>query len=157
VTGGWREGKEHGPVPKRRRRPNWAENAPGRSCQACPFTFTSSVVPSPDDYHSGTGGYVSDQMLMLIAFRVDTAADSFNLDSHRAAHPRGDHKVRATCFWPFSSCHHTHTRGVHLFSIRNRLTALKRDRGEYIKASDVTQLYHAIVKQGACRTRSYHR
>ena len=33
-------------------------------------------------------------------------------------------------------------------SIRNRLTALKKDRGEYIKPSDVNQLYQAIVKQG---------
>lgn len=34
-------------------------------------------------------------------------------------------------------------------SIRNRLTALKKDRGEYIKASDVNILYQAIVKQGS--------
>ncbi|KAL1662742.1 hypothetical protein GGF50DRAFT_116699 [Schizophyllum commune] len=34
-------------------------------------------------------------------------------------------------------------------SIRNRLTALKKDRGEYIKASDVNALYQAVVKQGA--------
>jgi hypothetical protein len=36
-----------------------------------------------------------------------------------------------------------------LYSIRNRLTALKKDRGEYIKASDVNSLYQAIVKQGS--------
>ncbi|KAF8817492.1 hypothetical protein BYT27DRAFT_7199026 [Phlegmacium glaucopus] len=34
-----------------------------------------------------------------------------------------------------------------LISIRNRLTALKKDRGEFIKASDVNQLYQAVVKQ----------
>lgn len=33
-------------------------------------------------------------------------------------------------------------------SIRNRLTALKKDRGEFIKPSDVDRLYQAIVKQG---------
>jgi hypothetical protein len=38
-------------------------------------------------------------------------------------------------------------------SIRNRLTVLKRDRGEYIKPSDVNSLYQAVVKQGACRRR----
>ncbi|KAF7797505.1 hypothetical protein EIP86_008705 [Pleurotus ostreatoroseus] len=32
-------------------------------------------------------------------------------------------------------------------AIRNRLTALKKNRGEYIKASDVNVLYQAIVKQ----------
>lgn len=32
-------------------------------------------------------------------------------------------------------------------NIRNRLTALKKDRGEYIKATDVNILYQAIVKQ----------
>ncbi|OCH87511.1 hypothetical protein OBBRIDRAFT_796116 [Obba rivulosa] len=32
-------------------------------------------------------------------------------------------------------------------NIRNRLTALKKDRGEYIKASEVDSLYRAIVKQ----------
>lgn len=35
-------------------------------------------------------------------------------------------------------------------SIRNRLTALKMDRGEYIKPSDVNSLYQAVVKQGSC-------
>ncbi|CAL1714834.1 unnamed protein product [Somion occarium] len=34
-----------------------------------------------------------------------------------------------------------------IINIRNRLTALKKDRGEYIKASDVNQLYQQIVKQ----------
>ncbi|KAJ7289269.1 hypothetical protein C8J57DRAFT_1165101 [Mycena rebaudengoi] len=34
-----------------------------------------------------------------------------------------------------------------LINIRNRLTVLKRDRGEYIKASDVNSLYQAVVKQ----------
>uniref|UniRef100_A0A0W0FXM3 Uncharacterized protein n=1 Tax=Moniliophthora roreri TaxID=221103 RepID=A0A0W0FXM3_MONRR len=34
-----------------------------------------------------------------------------------------------------------------LVNIRNRLTALKKDRGEFIKASDVNQLYQAVVKQ----------
>ncbi|EGN91978.1 hypothetical protein SERLA73DRAFT_191749 [Serpula lacrymans var. lacrymans S7.3] len=34
-----------------------------------------------------------------------------------------------------------------VINIRNRLTALKRDRGEYIKPSDVNALYQAVVKQ----------
>ncbi|TFK98345.1 hypothetical protein BDV98DRAFT_613811 [Pterulicium gracile] len=34
-----------------------------------------------------------------------------------------------------------------LINIRNRLTALKKDRGEYIKAVDVNSLYQAVVKQ----------
>ncbi|KAF9490155.1 hypothetical protein BDN71DRAFT_1593030 [Pleurotus eryngii] len=34
-----------------------------------------------------------------------------------------------------------------LINIRNRLTALKMDRGEYIKPSDVNSLYQAVVKQ----------
>ncbi|KAF8202212.1 hypothetical protein BJ912DRAFT_1019144 [Pholiota molesta] len=34
-----------------------------------------------------------------------------------------------------------------LINIRNRLTALKKDRGEFIKAADVNQLYQAVVKQ----------
>ncbi|OSX64248.1 hypothetical protein POSPLADRAFT_1179895 [Postia placenta MAD-698-R-SB12] len=34
-----------------------------------------------------------------------------------------------------------------VINIRNRLTALKKDRGEYIKPSDVNTLYQAIVKQ----------
>ena len=33
-------------------------------------------------------------------------------------------------------------------SIRNRLTALKRDRAEFLKPSDVNALYQAVVKQG---------
>ncbi|KAJ3548517.1 hypothetical protein NM688_g5289 [Phlebia brevispora] len=36
-----------------------------------------------------------------------------------------------------------------IINIRNRLTALKKNRGEYIKASDVYVLYQAIVKQGS--------
>ncbi len=44
---------------------------------------------------------------------------------------------------------HTHSdASLLLASIRNRLTALKKDRGDYIKPSDVNQLYQAIVKQG---------
>ncbi|KAJ7625650.1 hypothetical protein FB45DRAFT_921957 [Roridomyces roridus] len=34
-----------------------------------------------------------------------------------------------------------------VINIRNRLTVLKRDRGDYIKASDVNSLYQAVVKQ----------
>ncbi|KAI0065593.1 hypothetical protein BV25DRAFT_1880519 [Artomyces pyxidatus] len=34
-----------------------------------------------------------------------------------------------------------------VINIRNRLTALKKDRGEYIKASDVNSLYQAVIKQ----------
>ena len=33
-------------------------------------------------------------------------------------------------------------------SIRNRLTALKKDRGDFIKSSDVNSLYQAVIKQG---------
>ncbi|KZT10036.1 uncharacterized protein LAESUDRAFT_722180 [Laetiporus sulphureus 93-53] len=34
-----------------------------------------------------------------------------------------------------------------VINIRNRLTALKKDRGEYIKPSDVNALYQAIIRQ----------
>ncbi|KAI0343203.1 hypothetical protein BDW22DRAFT_1356806 [Trametopsis cervina] len=34
-----------------------------------------------------------------------------------------------------------------IINLRNRLTALKKNRGEYIKVSDVNTLYQAIVKQ----------
>lgn len=34
-----------------------------------------------------------------------------------------------------------------VINIRNRLTALKRDRAEYIKPSEVNALYQAVVKQ----------
>lgn len=34
-----------------------------------------------------------------------------------------------------------------VINIRNRLTALKKDRAEFIKASDVNSLYQAVVKQ----------
>ncbi|KAJ7210382.1 hypothetical protein GGX14DRAFT_450517 [Mycena pura] len=34
-----------------------------------------------------------------------------------------------------------------LINIRNRLAVLKKDRGDYIKASDVNSLYQAVVKQ----------
>lgn len=34
-----------------------------------------------------------------------------------------------------------------LVNIRNRLTALKKDRGEFIKAADVNSLYQSVVKQ----------
>lgn len=34
-----------------------------------------------------------------------------------------------------------------VINIRNRLTALKKDRGNYVKAQDVLSLYHAVVKQ----------
>ena len=34
------------------------------------------------------------------------------------------------------------------YSIRNRLTALKKDRGEFIKPADVNSLYQAVIKQG---------
>jgi hypothetical protein len=36
---------------------------------------------------------------------------------------------------------------VHFFSIRNRLTALKKDSSHYIKPQDVQQLYQAVIKQ----------
>ncbi|GJJ11264.1 hypothetical protein Clacol_005496 [Clathrus columnatus] len=35
-----------------------------------------------------------------------------------------------------------------VINIRNRLTALKKDRGHYVRAQDVLSLYHAVVKQG---------
>lgn len=35
-----------------------------------------------------------------------------------------------------------------LRSIRARLTALKKDRTEYIRASDVMQIYASVIKQG---------
>ncbi|KAG9079552.1 hypothetical protein FRC06_007663 [Ceratobasidium sp. 370] len=34
-----------------------------------------------------------------------------------------------------------------VINIRNRLTALKQNRGEYIKSQDVLSIYHAVVKQ----------
>jgi len=34
-----------------------------------------------------------------------------------------------------------------VISIRNRLTALKKDRGDFIKSSDVNSLYQAVIKQ----------
>lgn len=40
------------------------------------------------------------------------------------------------------------TRTLAHRSIRNRLTALKRDRAEFLKPSDVNALYQAVVKQG---------
>ena len=40
------------------------------------------------------------------------------------------------------------TISASISSIRNRLTALKKDRGEFVKAHDVLSLYHAVVKQG---------
>lgn len=39
-------------------------------------------------------------------------------------------------------------------SIRNRLTALKKDRGDFIKPSDVNSLYQAVIKQGSSPTPS---
>ena len=39
-------------------------------------------------------------------------------------------------------------------SIRNRLTALKKDRGYFIKPSDVNSLYQAVIKQGSSPTPS---
>lgn len=38
-------------------------------------------------------------------------------------------------------------------SIRHRLTVLKKDRGDFIKASDVLNLYHQTVKQGVWLSR----
>jgi hypothetical protein len=37
---------------------------------------------------------------------------------------------------------------ISIRSIRNRLTALKKDRGDFIKSSDVNSLYQAVIKQG---------
>ncbi|OJT09839.1 hypothetical protein TRAPUB_13709 [Trametes pubescens] len=41
-----------------------------------------------------------------------------------------------------------------VINIRNRLTALKKNRGEFIKSADVNQLYQAIVKQGSYAART---
>ena len=62
----------------------------------------------------------------------------------RASHSRGGYQVR-TCFCTFSCSPLSY---IHIASIRNRLTALKKDRGEFIKAADVNSLYQAVVKQG---------
>lgn len=35
-----------------------------------------------------------------------------------------------------------------LINIRNRLTALKKDSGEFIRPQDVTDIYKAVIKQG---------
>ena len=35
-----------------------------------------------------------------------------------------------------------------LVHIRNRLTALKKDSGEYIRPQDVIDIYKAVIKQG---------
>lgn len=43
-----------------------------------------------------------------------------------------------------------------LSSIRNRLTALKKDRIEFIKAADVNSLYQAVVKQSTHLSCSPH-
>ncbi|KAI5999402.1 hypothetical protein F5J12DRAFT_277556 [Pisolithus orientalis] len=47
--------------------------------------------------------------------------------------------------------HRSHRRNLPILeaviNIRNRLTALKRDRAEYIKPSEVNALYQAVVKQ----------
>lgn len=50
--------------------------------------------------------------------------------------------ARNTAWWQ--------TLTLHPFSIRNRLTALKKDRDEPIRAPDVLNLYQAVVKKGAC-------
>jgi hypothetical protein len=63
--------------------------------------------------------------------------------SYRASHPRGGHQVRDHPWLITRS-----NINVHIASIRNRLTVLKRDRGEYIKPSDVNSLYQSVVKQG---------
>lgn len=71
---------------------------------------------------------------------------TYALPHPRTAHTGGYHQVSA---WlnTNATMHQVLTR--HRYpSIRNRLTALKKNRGEYIKASDVNVLYQAIVKQG---------
>ena len=61
---------------------------------------------------------------------------------YRTTYPRSSHQVNN---WPQSI---VILRLTVIRSIRNRLTVLKRDRGEYIKPSDVNSLYQAVVKQG---------
>lgn len=39
-------------------------------------------------------------------------------------------------------------------SIRNRLTALKKDRNDFTSAQDVMSIYNAVLKQGALRFRA---
>jgi hypothetical protein len=61
----------------------------------------------------------------------------------RTPHPGGRHRVSSLCH-RFAPARLT----VPQFSIRNRLTALKKDRGDFIKSSDVNSLYQAVIKQG---------
>lgn len=39
-----------------------------------------------------------------------------------------------------------------LINIRNRLTALKKNSSDYIRAQDVQTLYQAVIKQGERKT-----
>lgn len=76
---------------------------------------------------------------------LDFHSDSCTQCPHRTSHPRGRHQVSLfTLHLLFFSSNFP-------ISIRNRLTALKKNRGEYIKASDVNTLYQAVVKQGMSR------
>lgn len=68
----------------------------------------------------------------------------YNFD--RTPYSRGGHQVRDR-----SSLITMLGTKAPISSIRNRLTVLKRDRGEYIKPSDVNSLYQAVVKQGPSR------
>src|ERR1700760_2109695 len=69
----------------------------------------------------------------------------------RTTHTRSSHQVSldaANLEWrhpPYEACE---LLSYCVGSVRNRLTALKKNRGEYIKSSDVLNLYNAIIKQG---------
>jgi hypothetical protein len=60
--------------------------------------------------------------------------------SSRTSHPRVSYQVGTAFLSPVFL--------LTASSIRNRLTALKKDRGEPIKPSDVNVLYQSVVKQG---------
>jgi hypothetical protein len=59
----------------------------------------------------------------------------------RVADSRGIYQVNP-------SLHFQHSPHLSFPSIRNRLTALKKNRAEYVKPSDVNSLYQAVLKQG---------
>jgi hypothetical protein len=75
----------------------------------------------------------------VIIYLISTSANQL---VSRASHSRECYQVRLPS--------HIVSRltVLSLNSIRNRLTALKKDRVEYIKPSDVNSLYQAVVKQG---------
>jgi 3-methyladenine DNA glycosylase AlkC len=75
----------------------------------------------------------------VLIYLISTSANQL---VSRASHSRECYQVR------LPSRHVSHMTVISFNSIRNRLTALKKDRVEYIKPSDVNSLYQAVVKQG---------